>query len=106
MPPLLKTHPARTELRGQNSVRALVSVFGNVDAQGDRVMPGAFTKSLANWHASGNKVPYLWAHSWSDPFAHLGVVEDAAETKQGLEVVAKIDNDTPFSRQVLKLLRE
>lgn len=106
MTPVLKTHPITAELRGRNSVRAVVSVFSNVDAQGDRVMPGAFRRSLAAWKASGDPIPFLWSHQWQDPMAHIGVVRDAYETDNGLEIWAEVDDSTPFAKQVLKLLRE
>src|SRR4051794_33850591 len=106
MSPRLKTRPATTEVTGSNSVRALVSAFNNVDLQGDRVVPGAFEKSLEKWKASGNPIPFIWSHQWQDPMAHLGVVRDAHETPTGLEVRAEIDDSTPFAKQVLRLLRE
>lgn len=68
---------------------ALVSVFGNVDHGGDRVMPGAFTKSLARWEASGDPIPVIWNHAWDNPAAHIGKVNpsDAVETAEGLVVM-------------------
>jgi hypothetical protein len=52
---------------------ALVAVFGNVDKGGDRIMPGAFTKTLAAWRASEDPVPVIWSHDWNTPDAHIGV---------------------------------
>jgi HK97 family phage prohead protease len=101
---LQKTHSiVITSVQGK-TVRALVAVFGNVDLQGDRVMPGAFTNSIAEWEASGDKLPFLWSHDWGDPFAHLGVVTSMWESPRGLEVEAEILDDNPFAKQVQKLL--
>jgi len=48
----------------EGQVEAIVSVFGNVDSYGERVMPGAFTESL------GKKLPKgVWMHDWSNPVA-------------------------------------
>ncbi|NJP42278.1 HK97 family phage prohead protease [Actinacidiphila epipremni] len=86
--------------------RALVSVFGNQDSMGDVVAPGAFADVLAQWKASGDPIPVLWAHKWSDPFSHLGRVLEATETADGLEVLGQIDDlDTnPTAKHVHGLL--
>lgn len=90
---------------GQGEFSALVSVFGNKDDVGDVVIPGAFTESLAEWKASGNPIPVIWSHDWSDPFSHIGAVTDAKETEQGLEVTAQLDLDNPKAEQVYRLLK-
>jgi HK97 family phage prohead protease len=48
----------------EGQVEAIVSVFGNADSYGERVMPGAFNESL------GRKLPKgVWMHDWSNPVA-------------------------------------
>ncbi|MCX4993845.1 HK97 family phage prohead protease [Streptomyces longwoodensis] len=89
---------------------ALVSVFNNEDSYGDVVRPGAFTQTLQEWAASGDSIPVIWAHQWSDPFAHIGRVVKAVETLQGLEVTGQIDDldgddPNPTARQVYRLLK-
>src|SRR4051794_34903573 len=90
---------------GAGMFKALVSTFGNVDSAGDVVMPGAFGKSLAKWEMSGDPIPCVWAHDWSDPFSHIGHVVKAVETDAGLEVEAQLDLDNPTAQQVHRLLR-
>ncbi|MFJ3826232.1 HK97 family phage prohead protease [Streptomyces nodosus] len=87
--------------------RALVSVFGNEDSMGDVIAPGAFSQVLAEWKASGDPIPVVWSHRWGDPFAHIGSVLEAAETADGLEVLAQIeDMDTnPTAKHVHGLLK-
>ncbi len=87
---------------------ALVSVFGNVDHGGDRVMPGAFAKSLARWETSGDPIPVIWNHQWDNPLAHIGKVDpgDAVETDAGLMVKGALDLDNEFAAQVYRLLSE
>lgn len=70
---------------------AIVSVFGNVDLGGDRVMPGAFAKTLADWQASGDPIPVIWSHEWDDPESHIGYVLEAQERPEGLWVKAQLD---------------
>src|SRR6266545_7668555 len=95
-----KVHSALiTNVKG-NIVRALVSTWDIVDFQGDRVRRGAFANSIADWETSGDKLPFLWAHEWSDPFAHLGVVTSMRETDRGLEMEAEILDDNELAQQV------
>jgi HK97 family phage prohead protease len=86
---------------------ALVSVFGNVDLGGDRIIPGAFTKSLAQWQERGDPIPIIWNHMWDNPEAHIGEADpgDVVETDDGLLVKrGRIDLDRPFAEQVFHLL--
>ena len=85
---------------------ALVSVFNTEDSIGDVVRPGAFTQSLAEWAATGDDVPVIWSHQWSDPFSHIGRVLKATETLQGLEVLGQIEDreENPTAAQVYRLL--
>lgn len=53
-----------SESNGVGVVEAIVSVFGNVDSGGDRIVPGAFASSIAK------KLPAaVWAHQWDKPIA-------------------------------------
>jgi HK97 family phage prohead protease len=85
---------------------ALFSVFGNVDLGGDRVVKGAFEKTLAKWRESGDPIPVYWNHQWDDPFANIGGIDpnDAHETDDGLYGKGVIDMDNPFAVQVYNLL--
>lgn len=86
---------------------AIVSVFGNVDAQGDRVLPGAFETSLAAWRAKGSPIPVIWSHDWGNPNAHIGGADAnlVEEVDRGLKVKGQIDLDNPFASQVHKLMK-
>ena len=106
---LHKSAPARFEVKEASDdaphgeVTALVSVFGNTDLVGDRVMPGAFAKSLEAIKAAGRSIPFIWSHDWGRPESYLGVVRDAKETDEGLVVRAEFF-DTPTAQHVRKLL--
>lgn len=66
---------------------AIVSVFGNVDSMGDRVLKGAFTKTLEEWEGSGNPIPVYWSHRTDDPEYNLGHVLEAKELDAGDELL-------------------
>jgi HK97 family phage prohead protease len=107
----MRTKQART-LRlkavsgADGTFEALVSIFNNVDWANDRVVPGAFTNSLARWAASGDPIPVIYNHDWADPFANIGKVLDAAERPVGLWVKGQIDLDTAMGAQVFRLLEQ
>src|ERR1044072_2698266 len=85
---------------------ATVAIFGNVDKGGDRIMPGAFEKSLAAWKASGDPIPVIFNHDWGTPDAHIGVVEEDVETTKGLFVRGRLDvADNPVAKQVHRLMQ-
>jgi HK97 family phage prohead protease len=87
---------------------AIVSTFGNVDRVGDRIMPGAWTKTLAHWAKSGDPIPIILAHQWDDPFAHIGIArpEDVKQVTKGLQVKGKLDvEDNPVAKQVHRLMQ-
>lgn len=92
----------------EGQFKALVSVFGNVDSMGDKVMPGAFTKSLTQWSESGDPIPVYWSHRMDDPDMNIGYVLNAEETEQGLEVLGQLDLDpdaSPKARQAYRLAK-
>lgn len=63
---------------------ALVAVFSNIDSYGDRLMPGAFQKSL-------DEIGFprlVWSHQWSIP--PIGTTLSAKETEDGLVVKGQL----------------
>jgi HK97 family phage prohead protease len=68
-------------LSDDGSFEGYGSIFGNVDAYGERVMPGAFIKSLQKHQREGTKVAMLWSHQSDQP---IGVWSDLAEDAKGL----------------------
>ena len=102
----------------EGTFEAIVSVFGNLDSYGDVVVAGAFTDTLAAWKASGNPIPVIWSHDWSDPFSHIGYTLDAAElmpgderlpddlkNNGGLWVKGRLDLDNAKANQVYRLMK-
>lgn len=46
---------------------AIFAVVGNVDSYGDRIMPGAFTKTLSPPPEGRGMPPEVWSHEWRTP---------------------------------------
>lgn len=82
---------------------AVVSVFGNVDDGGDRMVKGAFARTLKE----RGLPPVVWSHDWGTP--PIGVVTEAAETDEGLLVKGRLfvaaDEDHPDARKVHAALK-
>ncbi|MGP9723670.1 HK97 family phage prohead protease [Corynebacterium sp. AOP40-9SA-29] len=91
---------------GDGEFSAYASVFDNVDSYGDVIRKGAFSKTLEAWESSGNTMPLLYGHNFSDPFSNIGAVTKAEEDDHGLKISAKIDLDNPTGAQVYRLLKE
>jgi HK97 family phage prohead protease len=83
---------------------ARVAVFNTVDRVGHRILPGAFTESLAAWKAGGASIPVMYQHAWGEP--PIGEVTEAAEDEQGLVVRASLyAEENEIARKVLHALR-
>lgn len=77
-----------TEDGAKGIVEMFVSVAGNIDHGGDKVMPGAFDEAIKRIEASGRPLPVIWSHDWNDPKAYLGehleLAEKTIDGKTGL----------------------
>lgn len=82
---------------------AIVAVFNNVDHGGDRMIPGAFTRTLEE----RGLPPVVWSHMWDVP--PIGVVKEAVETDEGLQIKGRLfvgkDEDHAIARQVYAAMR-
>jgi Escherichia/Staphylococcus phage prohead protease len=110
MPTLHKSYPLAQfkalEDEGEGVFEAIVSVFNNVDLIGDRVMPGAFTKSLDQWRSSGNPIPVIFSHQWENLDAHVGIVTAAEERPEGLYVKAQLDMEEDYAAKLWKRMKQ
>ena len=69
-------------------VTGYFSAFGNVDSDGDIMMPGAFKRSIQDWGPEGkNRVKHLMNH---DPSQPLGKMLELKEDDYGLYYRSKI----------------
>jgi len=82
---------------------AVVSVFGNVDQGGDRMMKGAFARTLKE----RGMPPVVWSHEWQVP--PIGTIDDAKETDEGLQVKGRLfigpDEDHAVAKQVYAAMK-
>lgn len=93
---------------GRGMVTALVAVFGNIDVQNDRVMPGAFTQTIAAWKAKaaqGQFLPVVYGHR-DDPDFIIGKVVDMRQTAEGLEVDEQLFMDKPKARSTFHAMQQ
>jgi len=90
----------------QGTFEAIVAVFGNIDLMGDKIIPGAFAKSLENWRAKGRPIPVVFAHDHRNLDAHIGEVLDAKEIEQGLWIKGGLEMDEPFAQRVFKKMKK
>ncbi|MGQ4544542.1 HK97 family phage prohead protease [Dermabacteraceae bacterium P13088] len=82
------------------------SVFGNVDLYGDKVVPGAFEKSLQKFQPGGAGIPCYWNHDVGDPMKCIGETVEAKEDEHGLYVKVALDLDNPLAAQAYRLLKK
>jgi HK97 family phage prohead protease len=84
------------------------AMFGNVDAYGDVITPGAFADTLASARKSGLWPAMLSQHGgWgmgADDLTPVGVWTDLAEDGRGLKVSGKLA-DTPRGNELHKLMK-
>lgn len=103
----LQTRSASFELESVNeegTFSGFLAVYGNVDSYGDRILPGAFKKSLRANGDAGRKFPILWQHDWGEP---IGVFEKMRETDDGLYVERGrlLISDIPRARSARALMQ-
>jgi uncharacterized protein len=79
-----KARPVKASTDEAGRFTALVSVFGNVDLEGDMVMPGAFKRTLEE----RGLPPIFYSHQWWD--GPIGATEKAEETEGGLVIEGRL----------------
>lgn len=72
------------------------ATFGNYDLVGDRILPGAFKKSVRQ------RLPLLWQHSFDRP---IGRVTKMQEDDRGLFITGRINMGTEKGRDAYALLK-
>lgn len=91
---------------GSGIFEGYASVFGNVDSYGDKVIKGAFSKSLAkSFPDNGAGIPCYWSHRMDDPEFILGKTISAVEDDHGLKVRVSLDLDNPKAAAAYRALK-
>ncbi len=78
------------------------AVFNNVDRNGDKIVPGAFAKSLERHLKAGTAPKMLWNH---DPDHLLGVWPSLKEDSRGLNVTGKFVLETVMGSEKHALMK-
>jgi HK97 family phage prohead protease len=82
------------------TVTGYFSVFGNIDSDGDMIMPGAFLKTIKeNGPEAKNRIVHLWQHNPSQPIGKPSLLK---EDTYGLYFESKLA-DTSLGKDTLKL---
>ena len=85
----------------QGVVEGYGAVFGNVDAGGDVIAKGAFTRTLAEAEKAGRLPAMLWQHEQDEP---IGIWLTMREDTKGLLVRGQFA-DTQRGREALTLVK-
>lgn len=87
---------------------AYASVFDNVDHVGDRMLRGAFRKTLTEWRKTGDPIPVILSHQHDDPSSIIGEADPRAvyEDDRGLVVQGQLDLENDKARQVHRLMKK
>jgi HK97 family phage prohead protease len=91
-------------------IEAIVSVFGNIDSYNERVMLGAFAKSISHKFPTG-----VLAHDWDNPVATTITIEELApgdkrlpeqiKSNGGLLIRGQFFQDIPSSWETFKKIQ-
>jgi len=73
------------------------AVYNNVDLGGDRILPGAFTRTLS----TGKKFPVLWQHDPSNPIGTATVTD----TRDGLLVNCTLELSDPTAKKAYTFMK-
>lgn len=88
----------------QGTFSGYASVFNDlVPSYNERVLPGAFTRTLAERAARGDKLAILWGH---DPREIIGVAESLTEDSYGLRVEGRLILDIDRAAEAYTLIQE
>src|SRR3954468_23069503 len=90
----------RTTIEPDGTVEGYASLFGELDAARDMVMPGAFSRTLKS--RGLRRIPMLFQHDPSEP---VGVWLELVEDFRGLRARGKLIPDVARARELLALLR-
>ncbi|MEA2942600.1 MAG: uncharacterized protein QOD09_3129 [Bradyrhizobium sp.] len=91
---------SRLALFPDGAIEGYASLFGEVDAARDMVMPGAFAQTLKQ--RGLRKIPMLFQHDPSEP---VGIWLDLAEDWRGLKARGRLIPDVMRARELLALLK-
>ncbi len=76
--------------QAEGIIEHLISITGNVDAGGDVIMPGAFTKTLQEWGPAGkDRIRAVWQHEIDEPIGRPIEMREVSRAELPAEVLAR-----------------
>jgi HK97 family phage prohead protease len=84
-------------LTDAGTFEGLAAVYNNVDLGGDRILPGAFTRTLS----AGKKVPVLWQHDPSNPIGTCTITD----SREGLLVTGTLELSDPTAKKAYTFMK-
>jgi Escherichia/Staphylococcus phage prohead protease len=103
---LHKTVATTPRTTDQGEFTAIAATY-QTDREGERILPGAFASTIANWQASGKRLPLHWNHG-SAAADVIGYVDPASmrETDEGLLVRGQLDlEDSAVAREAWRSMK-
>lgn len=85
-------------LQEDGSFEGILASYNTVDLGGDKILPGAFTKTMQE---RGSQVPMLWQH---DPHQPIGTL-NLSDSQTGLMVKGQLLMDLPQAKVAYTLLK-
>lgn len=82
-------------------IEAYASTFGNVDHDNDVILPGAFTKTIAE-ALPANRIKTLWQHDWKQP---IGRPVAMSQDSKGLITETEVSRTT-LGNDVIALIED
>jgi hypothetical protein len=79
------------------------AVFGNEDAYGDIIQPGAFTATINSLKSSNRKLKMLWQHDYFNP---IGIFPRFEEDRKGLSVDGEINLEVAKGAECYALMKQ
>jgi len=96
----LQVFRPKTRIEEDGTVEGYASLFGEIDAARDMVMPGAFARTLKS--RGIRRVPMLFQH---DPAEPVGVWLKLYEDMRGLRARGRLIPDVARARELIALVR-
>jgi len=90
----------RTTIEPDGTVEGYASLFGELDAARDMVMPGAFARTLKN--RGLRRIPMLFQHDSAEP---VGVWLELTEDFRGLRARGKLIPEVARARELFALVK-
>src|SRR5256714_8814516 len=96
----LQVFRPRTTIDPDGTVEGYASLFGEIDAARDMVMPGAFSRTLKS--RGVRRIPMLFQH---DPAEPVGVWFELTEDFRGLRARGRLIPEVARARELLALVK-